>query len=151
MWNVSLKKTDQWPRAISLIDMNAFFASVEQKDCPEWRGQPIGVTNGAQGTCIITCSYEARAYGVQTGMRLVEARQLCPHLIQAASRPHRYVEISTAIMEALTAITPEIEIFSIDEAFLDVTDCQQVHGPPEVMGRMAQGSVFSKAWRLHLR
>ncbi len=142
MWNVALQKSELWPRAIILVDMNAFFASVEQKDCPEWRGQPIGVTNGAQGTCLITCSYEARAYGVQTGMRLVEARQLCPHLIQAASRPQRYVEISSAIMVALTAITPDIEVFSIDEAFLDVTHCQQLHGTPEHMGRMAQKIIF---------
>jgi DNA polymerase IV len=142
MWNPIVEKTEIWPRAIILVDMNAFFASVEQKDCPEWRGQPVGVTNGAQGTCIITCSYEARAYGVETGMRLVEARQLCPNLIQAASRPHRYVEISTAIMESLTAVTPDIEIFSIDEAFLDVTHCQQLHGTPEKMGRMAQKIIF---------
>ena len=101
--------------------MNAFFASVEQKDYPELRGQPIAVTNGEQGTCIITCSYEARAYGIKTGMRLNAAKELCPHLIQAPSRPKRYAEESRAIMSALTAVTPDNEIFSVDEAFLDVT------------------------------
>lgn len=64
-----------WPRAIVLVDMNAFFASIEQRDRPEWRGRPLAVTNGLQGTCIITCSYEARAYGIHTGMRLPEARR----------------------------------------------------------------------------
>ena len=58
--------------------MNAFFASVEQRDHAEWRGRPVAITNGRQGTCIITCSYEARAYGIKTGMRLKQARQLCP-------------------------------------------------------------------------
>ena len=52
------------------MDMNAFFCSVEQMDNPELQGRPIGITNGSQGTCIITCSYEARAFGIRTGMRL---------------------------------------------------------------------------------
>lgn len=142
MWQPVQHATNNWPRAIILVDMNAFFASIEQKDCPEWRGQPIAVTNGKQGTCIITASYEARAYGVKTGMRLKEARQLCPHLIQAPSRPERYIAVSSAIMEALTKVTPEIEIFSIDEAFLDVTHCQQLYGSPVRMAQMAKKCVF---------
>jgi DNA polymerase-4 len=133
-----------WLRAIILVDMNAFFASVEQRDHPEWRGKPLGVTNGQEGTCIITCSYEARAYGVKTGMRLKEARQLCPQLMQVASRPYRYAEVSQQIMQALLAITPDMEIFSIDEAFLDVTHCQRLHGSPEIIGRMAQ-QIVAKA------
>jgi len=58
-----------------LVDMDAFFAAIEQRDCPEWRGQPVAITNGRQGTCIITCSYEARAYCIKTGMRLKKARR----------------------------------------------------------------------------
>src|SRR5579862_7946499 len=92
---------EYWSRAIILIDMNAFFASVEQLDHPEWRGRALAVTNGKQGTCIITSSYEARSYGVKTGMRLKEAKRLCRHLIQVPARPERYVEISRAIMNAL--------------------------------------------------
>ena len=131
-----------WPRAIILVDMNAFFASVEQRDCPEWRGRPIAITNGQQGTCIITCSYEARAYGVRTGMRLKQARQLCPGLIQCPSNPKRYAETSTAIMEGLSEITPDLEVFSVDEAFLDVTHCQRLLGPPERIARLAKRRVF---------
>lgn len=142
MWNAISHKTDVWQRAIILVDMNAFFASVEQKDNPQWRGKPIAVTNGSQGTCIITSSYEARAYGVKTGMRLPEAKQLCPQLIQVPSRPDRYVEISSAIMQALVDVTPDIEIFSVDEAFLDVTYCQQLFGSPEKMGLMAKECVW---------
>ena len=131
-----------WSRAIILMDMNAFFASVEQLDHPEWRGRSIAVTNGKQGTCIITSSYEARSYGIKTGMRLQEARRLCKRLIQVPARPKRYVEVSTAIMNALTKLTPDVEIFSVDEAFLDVTHCQMLHGSPEKMGRMAKEIVF---------
>ncbi|PUD99098.1 MAG: hypothetical protein C3L25_10685 [Candidatus Sedimenticola endophacoides] len=98
--------------------MNAFFCSIEQMDHPEWQGKPVGVTNGATGTCIITCSYEARAWGVCTGMRVNRAREICPGFTQIASRPERYAEVSANIMDALLAITPDLEVFSVDEAFL---------------------------------
>ena len=132
-----------WPRAIVLVDMNAFFASIEQRDCPEWRGRPLAITNGTQGTCIITCSYEARAYGIKTGMRLKQAHQLCPELIQCPAHPERYAETSAAIMEALRDITPDIEIFSVDEAFLDVTHCQRLLGTPPCIAQLAKQSVFA--------
>ncbi|MBE0511172.1 MAG: DNA polymerase IV, partial [Gammaproteobacteria bacterium] len=131
-----------WERAIILVDMNAFFASVEQLDHPELRGKPIGITNGAEGTCIITCSYEARAFGIRTGMRLREARQRCPEFIVVPSNPHRYVAISTAIMQALHSITPDVEVFSIDEAFLDVSRCQRLLGPPAQIGSLVKQTVY---------
>ena len=142
MWQRPSFQNTVWQRAIILVDMNAFFASVEQLDHPEWRGQPLVITNGEQGTCIITSSYEARAYGIKTGMRLNEARQLCSHLIQVPAHPKRYTEVSSAIMQALMSITPDIEVFSIDEAFLDVTHCQHLHGHPEKIGLMAKQGVF---------
>ena len=131
-----------WERAIILVDMNAFFASVEQLDHPELRGKPIGITNGREGTCIITCSYEARAFGIRTGMRLREARERCPHFVVVPSNPHRYVVISTAIMQALHDVTPDVEVFSIDEAFLDVTGCQRLLGSPEQIARRVKQIVF---------
>ena len=130
-----------WPRAILHVDMNAFFASIEQQDFRELRGRPIAVTNGEQGTTIITCSYEARAYGVHTGMRLREARVLCPALVQRASRPYVYAAMSSVIMRALQTISPDVEVFSVDEAFLDITHCQSLHGSPEQMGRMVRAKV----------
>ncbi len=132
---------EPWPRAILHVDMNAFFASIEQRDFPELRGKPVAVTNGLQGATIITASYEARAHGVRTGMHIRDARVLCPDIIKRASRPPAYVQVSTAIMEALDAITPDIEVFSVDEAFLDVTGVQHLHGTPETMGRMAKRIV----------
>lgn len=135
--------TRHWPRAIILVDMNAFFAAIEQHDHPEWRGQPLVITNGQQGTCIITSSYEARAYGIKTGMRLKEGKALCPHLIQVPAHPNRYAQVSQAIMTALTDITPDVEVFSVDEAFLDVTHCQSLFGPPETIGYLARQKVFA--------
>jgi DNA polymerase-4 len=122
--------------------MNAFFASVEQQDHPEWQGLPVGITNGRQGTCIITCSYEARAYGIKTGMRLREARKLCPDFIQCPARPERYARVSSDIMQALQQITPYVEVFSVDEAFLDVTHCQKLHGSPENIARMVKDAIY---------
>ncbi len=80
-------QTRPWPRAIILVDMNAFFASIEQRDFPELRGRPVAVTNGAKGASIITASYEARAKGVKTGMHIRDARELCPDIVKRASRP----------------------------------------------------------------
>ena len=131
-----------WPRAIIHVDMNAFFASIEQRDFPELRGRPVAVTNGVKGATIITASYEARAHGVRTGMHLKDGRKLCPTLVQRVARPREYVAVSTAIMASLDAITPELEVFSVDEAFLDVTGVQHIHGTPEEMGRMTKRLVL---------
>jgi DNA polymerase-4 len=133
-----------WPRAIMLVDMNAFFASIEQRDRPEWRGRPVAITNGLRGTCIITCSYEARSFGIHTGMRLKQARRLCPELIQCPARPDRYAATSAAIMAALRdEITPDIEVFSVDEAFLDITRCQRLLGTPEHIAQQTKRTVFT--------
>lgn len=133
----------QWPRAILHVDMNAFFASVEQRDFPKLRGRPVAVTNGEVGSCIITCSYEARAHGIHTGMRLKEARQLCPDIIQRPARPEAYARVSTLIMRALEDISPDIEVFSVDEAFLDLTHCQRLHGTPARMAMMTKQRVYA--------
>ncbi len=132
-----------WPRAIIHVDMNAFFASVEQRDFPELRGLPIAVTNGERGSCIITSSYEARAFGIKTGMRLSEAKKLCPNIIQRPARPKVYAAVSTRIMLVLQDISPDIEVFSVDEAFLDVTHCQRLHGTPAYMARMMKRKIFA--------
>lgn len=119
------------------------FASIEQLDNPELRGKPIGVTNGKTGTCIITCSYEARALGIHTVMRLKEAMKITPDFIQVPARPERYAEVSIRIMESLQAITPDIEVFSVDEAFLDITRCQHYwNKSPEAIGKMIKDVVW---------
>ncbi len=109
------------------VDMNAFFASIEQRDFPELLGMPIAVTNGKYGSCIITSSYEARAFGIKTGMRLYEGKKICPHLIQRSSRPKVYADTSSNIMNILQSITPDIQIYSVDEAFLEVTNCMRIY------------------------
>jgi DNA polymerase-4 len=132
-----------WDRAIALVDMNAFFAAIEQQDFPEYRGRPVVITNGLRGTCVITCSYEARSFGICTGTRLPKAKALCPDVVRLPARPHRYAEVSSRIMAALAeAISPDIEVYSVDEAFLDVTHCQRLLGDPETIGRRIKQAVF---------
>lgn len=131
-----------WPRAIALVDMNAFFASVEQRDFPSLLGQPVAVTNGIRGSCIITSSYEARALGVRTGMHLDEARKLCPDIVQRPSRPDVYAGVSTRIMRSLHNVCPDVEVFSVDEAFIDITPCQRLYGSPEATGQLLKQAVY---------
>jgi DNA polymerase-4 len=123
--------------------MDAFFASVEQLDDPSLLGRPVAVTNGSQGSTIITASYEARQYGIKTGTKLRDARFRCPDLVVTSSSHRRYGEVSKTIMQALAnEITPDIEIFSIDEAFLDVTHCQRLHGDPISIAEKVQTLVW---------
>jgi len=131
-----------WQRAIALLDMNAFFASVEQRDFPSLLGQPVAITNGMRGSCIITCSYEARAFGIHTGMRVKEALRLCPHLMQRPTRPEVYAKVSRNIMHSLVNVCPDIEVFSVDEAFIDITSCQKLYGSPEQAARKLKQAVY---------
>ncbi|MBE9567634.1 MAG: DNA polymerase IV [Proteobacteria bacterium] len=131
-----------WQRAIALIDMNAFFASVEQRDFPSLLGQPVAITNGMRGSCIITSSYEARAFGIRTGMRVREALRLCPQLLQRPARPKVYAKVSRNIMHSLVSVCPDIEVFSVDEAFIDITSCQKLYGSPERAARKLKQAVY---------
>ena len=108
-------------RVIMHVDMNAFFASVEQQANPALRGKPIAVVGSNHRTVITTSSYEARAFGVKTGMAPWEARRCCPELILVVGDNRKYCYTSRRIMEMMLDYTPEVEVFSIDEAFMDVT------------------------------
>ncbi|TNF53550.1 DNA polymerase IV [bacterium] len=108
-------------RTVMHVDMNAFFASVEQQCNPRLRGRPIAVIGSNKRTVITTASYEARAFGVKTGMNVYEGKKQCPGLIFVIGNNSKYVDASTRIISILRDYTPQVEVFSIDEAFLDVT------------------------------
>ena len=109
-------------KAIMLVDLDAFFASVEQLDHPEWRGKPliVGGDPGKRGV-VSTASYEARRYGVHSAMPSSTAQRLCPNAIWVHGNHARYKEMSDAVMGILNDETPFMQQVSIDEAFLDVT------------------------------
>ena len=108
-------------RWIMHVDMDAFFASVEQLDHPEYRGKPVIVGGQSERGVVSTCSYEARKFGVRSAMSMVEARRRCPQAIFVSGRMSRYAEISRTIMSVFREFSPCIEPLSIDEAFLDMT------------------------------
>jgi len=123
--------TMQEHRICMHIDMNAFFASVEQQANPELQGKPIAVVGGGGRTVITTSSYEARAFGVKTGMAKWEALRACPQLIIVIGDNKKYTYTSSRIMEMRKEYTPLVEVFSIDEAWLDVTHSLSIFGTPE--------------------
>ena len=108
--------------------MNAFFASVEQSANPDLRGKPIAVVGGHGRTVITTSSYEARAKGVKTGMAVWEGKRSCPELIIVVGDNRKYTHTSTKINEIFRDYTPEVEAFSIDESWLDVTHSLSIFG-----------------------
>ncbi len=122
-------------RIILHIDMDAFFASVEQQSRPVLRGKPIAVIGSGKRTVITTSSYEARARGVKTGMNIFEGRTICPELILVVGNNRKYTDTSRGVVEILRDYTPLVEVYSIDEAFLDLTGTVRLLGPPEGIAR----------------
>ena len=104
------------------VDMDAFFAAVEQVDNPKLKGKPVIVGGVSERGVVSTCSYEARKYGVRSAMPIFIAQKLCPHGIYLKVRYYRYKEISNKIFTIFKEITPLVEPLSIDEAFLDLSE-----------------------------
>jgi len=109
-------------RKIIHVDMDAFFASVEQRDNPELRGKPIAVGGGGRRGVTTTASYEARKFGVGSAMPGYKVKELCPQIIFVPPRFDAYKEVSMKIREIFARYTDIIEPLSFDEAFLDVTE-----------------------------
>lgn len=108
-------------RTIMHIDMNAFFASVEQQCNPALRNKPIAVIGASRRTVVTSASYQARSFGVRAGMNLWEAKKCCPHLILVPGNNAKYTDTCVKLVAIFKRYTPLVELFSIDEAFLDIT------------------------------
>ncbi|MCU7922458.1 MAG: DNA polymerase IV [Candidatus Thiodiazotropha sp. (ex Dulcina madagascariensis)] len=130
-------------RLIMHIDLDAFFASIEQRDHPEYQGRPlvVGAAPGKRGV-VATCSYEARRYGVRSAMPISEAaRRLPPETLYVRPNMARYGKVSQRIMEALEQISPLVEKVSVDEAFLDISGMERLAGSPENIGQRAKAVI----------
>lgn len=127
----------QW---ILHVDMDAFFASIEQLDAPELRGKPVVVGGGVRGV-VSAASYEARVFGVHSAMPTWQAQRLCPQAIVVPGRMRRYVEISRLVMQALQQFSPTVEQASVDEAYLDATGLERLFGPVESMAQSIKEAV----------
>jgi len=121
-------------------DLDAFFASVEQRDNPELRGRPVIVGGGV----VLAASYEAKAFGVRTAMSGRQARRLCPDAIVVTPRMSAYSEASKAVFEVFEDTTPLVEGLSIDEAFLDVRGLRRLAGSPEEIAARLRRRVLAQ-------
>ena len=118
-------------RKILHVDMDAFYASVEIRDDPRLRGQPVAVGGSARRGVVLAASYEARPYGVHSAMPMARALRLCPGLVVVPPHFDRYVEASEQVFAIFHEFTPEVEGLSLDEAFLDVTRSIALFGSAE--------------------
>jgi DNA polymerase-4 len=123
-------------RKIVHVDMDAFYAAIEQLDHPELRGRPVIVGGDPAGRGVVsTASYEARKFGVHSAMPAAQARRLCPQAVFLRPRFARYQEVSQQIRAILYSYTPLVEPISLDEAFLDLTGTERLLGPAEEVAR----------------
>ncbi len=132
-------------RTILHVDLDAFYASVEQLDRPGLRGRPVVVgadPKGGRGRGVVAAaSYEARRYGIRSAMPISEAWRRCPHAVYLRPRPERYAEMSRRVFRIFHRYTDRVEPLSIDEAFLDLTGCERLFGPGEDAARRIQQAV----------
>ncbi len=132
-------------RAILHVDMDAFFASVEQARRPGLRGLPVIVGGPCGGRGVVaTCSYEARACGVRTAMPIGQAERLCPQGVFLPPDFKAYTAVHERLVELLGGFTDQVEVASIDEAYLDVTGSRRLFGPPRAIARRVQEQVYAE-------
>ena len=130
-------------RKIIHIDMDAFYAAVEQRDNPHLRGLPVIVGGEAEKRGVVSAaSYEARAFGVRSAMPTSQAKRLCPQGIFLPVRMHRYREVSGQILALLEEYTPLIEPLSLDESYLDVTGSETLFGPPSKIAQEIKRRIY---------
>ena len=126
------------------VDMDAFFASIEQLDHPEYKGHPVIVGGLSSRGVVATCSYEARKFGVHSAMPISRAKKLCPDGIYVYPRMDRYKEVSHQIFSIMKEFTPYIEPLSIDEAFLEVSGMSTMYSGPKALGRAIKDRVYEQ-------
>jgi DNA polymerase-4 len=130
-------------RTILHVDLDAFFAAVEQRDHPELRGKPVVVGMGGSNDrgVVSAASYEARRFGIHSAMPIVTAKRLCPEAIFVPVDGAKYQRVSRDVMAILRRFTPLVEPISIDEAFLDVTGSRALFGDGEAIGRAIRTAI----------
>ncbi len=128
-------------RTILHIDMDAFFASVEQRDDPSLRGKPVLVGGPMRRGVVCAASYEARKFGPRSAMPMAEALRLCPQAIVVPARHGRYSDVSAQVFAIFHRFTPLVEGLSVDEAFLDVTASRSLFGSGEAIARRIKDQI----------
>lgn len=132
------------PRQIIHMDMDAFFASVEQRDQPQLRGKPVLVGGPSKRGVVAAASYEARKFGVHSAMPMVEALRRCPQAVVVPGNHGRYGEVSAQVFAIFRRYTPLVEGLSLDEAFLDVTGSQKLFGDGVAIAQAIRRAVYQE-------
>ncbi len=133
-----------WARTILHVDMDAFFAAIEQLDHPELRGKPVLVGYDGPRGVVSTASYEARPFGCHSAQPMAVAKRLCPDAVVVGVRGGRYREVSRRLFELFAELTPMVEPLSIDEVFLDVTGTERLHGEAVEVARRLKRRVHDE-------
>jgi DNA polymerase-4 len=123
------------------VDLDAFYAAVEQRDDPSLRGKPVLVGGSIRRGVVASCSYESRKFGIHSAMPMAEAMRRCPHAIVVRHRMDRYVDASERFFAILGDFSPDVEGLSLDEAFLDVTGSERLLGDGASIGRAIKQRV----------
>jgi DNA polymerase IV len=131
-------------RRIIHVDMDAFFAQVEQRDHPEYKNKPLIVGGPLNRGVISTASYEARKYGLHSGMPLVTAKRLCPDGIYVPVDMEKYLRESYKIRDIFFQFTPLVEVVGCDEGFLDVTGCERLFGSALEIAKKIKGKIYEQ-------
>ena len=124
------------------VDMDCFYAAVEMRDNPEYRDIPIAVGWEGPRSVLCTCNYQARAFGVRSAMPAMKAKQLCPQLVIVNTRMDVYKEVSNQVREIFQQYTDLIEPLSLDEAYLDVTHCQDCQGSATLIAKEIRQKIY---------
>ncbi len=132
------------PGRIIHIDMDAFFAQIEQRDTPEYKNKPLIVGGPLNRGVISSASYEARKYGLHSGMPIIRARRLCPPGIFVPVNMEKYLRESMRIREVFFQFTPLVEVIGCDEAFLDITGCEKLFGDELEIAKKIKGRIYEK-------
>ncbi len=131
-----------WKRVIFHVDMDAFFASIEIRNNPELRGKPVIVGGPIDSRGVVAaCSYETRPFGVHSGMPIRQALSRCPDAVVISGSLKQYGYVSSQLMNLLTKFTSQVEPFSVDEAFLDVTGSMRLHGSPVQLAKALKKTI----------
>ena len=140
-----MTQTRPLQRWVGHADLDAFYASIEERDRPECRGRPVvvGALPGHRGV-VATANYQARTFGIRSAMPIAEAYRRCPDAVYLRPDMAKYARLSREIFQILESITPLVEPVSVDEAYLDLSGLEKLLGPPETIGREIKHRIFSR-------
>lgn len=142
--NESSQPDNLYDNRIVHVDINSYFATILQQENPHLRGKPVGVVKDVGRTCIIAASKEAKKLGVKTGSRVPDALVKAPDIILVPARFDVYLDCTYRLKRVFADLAPTVDIFSLDEAFIDITDCRRLYPSAQEFGRLAQDKIKSE-------